>query len=77
MSNMVLGGSTPNGDNNNEDQSSLNSPVGFPNKASLAEVVKRVTGTGCGVKKMLNAEEDVLVMDTKLKIIEILQVACH
>ena len=38
----------------------------------MVDVVKQVTTGG---KKKLSGEEDILVMDTKLKIIEILQVS--
>ena len=41
-------------------------------KVSMVEVVKQATSITS--KKKDSAEEDVLVMDTKLKIIEILQV---
>jgi len=59
MTNMVLGSGG---------EASGNVPAEKP--ASLAEVVKQATS---GVKKKNSPEEDVMVMDTKLKIIEILQ----
>ena len=71
MSNMVLGSGGPAGENNNEEPSSPPAQSGFQKRATLADVVKQATS---GVNKKLSAEEDILVMDTKLKIIEILQV---